>query len=91
MATITSTADLIPRGLAGYRKSIAAVVGLLGTVLAALQPLLPDGSDWARYVGIGIAVLGAVGVYLAKNDVEPVVVEDPPGLHEAPVDPVAGV
>lgn len=67
---ITSTKQLIPDGIAGYRKAISAVVGLLGTVLVAVQPSLPAGSDWARWVGIGIAVCGAVGVYLAANAVK---------------------
>ena len=66
-----STKQLIPDGIAKYRKAISAFVGLLGTVLVAVQPSLPVGSEWARWVGIGVAVCGAVGVYLAANAVKP--------------------
>lgn len=84
MATITSTADLIPAGrIAGYRKAFAGWLAALGALLAAVQPLLPEGSDWARYVGLALAVLGAIGVRQLKNDVEPVEVQDTPGKHEA--------
>lgn len=68
---ITSTAQLLPDGLAGYRKAVIAVVGLLGTVLAVLEPTLPAGSQWARWVGLGVAICSAVGVYLAPNAVKP--------------------
>lgn len=69
--TIRSTADLTPDGLAGYRKMFLAVVGLLGTILAAIQPLVLESEPWARWVGLGIAVCGAIGVLEVKNDVKP--------------------
>lgn len=77
---IRSTADLTPAGLAGYRKAFMSVVSLLGTVLAAIQPMVLEDSPWARWIGIGIAVCGAIGVVGVKNDVQPeeVVVPPPP-------------
>lgn len=68
---ITSTAQLIPDGLKGYSKAVAAFVSLLGTVLATIEPSLPAGSQWARWVGLAVAICGAVGVYLVPNAVKP--------------------
>jgi hypothetical protein len=83
---------LVPDGPAGYRKGIVGFVGFLGAVLAAIQPLLPPGSVWAAWVGGGVALCAAVGVYLVPNRMkvdsappaEPVVVDDEPGKHEGP-------
>ena len=75
---IESTADLTPDGFGGYRKAVAGFVALLGAILTAVQPMLPEGSDWARWVGLVIAACGAIGVFFAKNDVKPVAVQSSP-------------
>jgi hypothetical protein len=72
--TITSTADLVPDGWKGYLKAIVAFVGFLGALAAFIQPMLPEDSGWVRWCGIVVALAGWVGVYYAKNYVQPVVV-----------------
>lgn len=74
---IKSTADLVPRGLAGYSKGIASAAAALGAILAAVVPYVEPGSDWARWVGIGIAVCGVIATVMIPNPVEPVVVVPP--------------
>ncbi len=81
---VTSTSDLIPAGLAGYSKGISGFVGLLGAILASVQPFMVPDSEWARYVGLGIAVCGAIGVYLLANTVKPVTVVNGPAVDPAP-------
>lgn len=92
---IRSTADLTPDGILGYAKALSGLVALLGTVLAAVQPSLPQDSQWARWVGLGIAVCGAFGVWALKNDVKPetVVVPSDPllGVVSPPDDPAPGL
>lgn len=68
---IRSTADLVPDGILGYAKALSGFVSLLGAVLAVLQPSLPPDSEWARWVGLGVAVCGAFGVWALKNNVQP--------------------
>jgi len=74
---VKSTADLTPRGIAGYSKGISSAIAALGAILAAVVPYVEPGSEWARWVGIGIAVCGALGTVLIPNPVEPVVVVPP--------------
>lgn len=76
---VKSTADLTPRGLAGYSKGIASAAAALGAILAAVVPYVEPGSDWARWVGIGIAVLGVIATVAIPNPVEPVLVVPPGG------------
>lgn len=73
---VKSTADLTPAGLAGYAKSIGPIAGALGAILAAVVPYVEPGSDWARWVGIGIAVCGVIATIAIPNPVEPVTVVD---------------
>lgn len=72
--TVKPTAQVLtltPDGPAGYSKGIASVVGLVGAVLAALQDYLqdylPQGSEWARWVGIGISVCATLTVFFVPN------------------------
>lgn len=82
--TVTKTSQLTPDGIAGVSKAISGFVGLLGTVLVAIQPSFPPGSDWARWVGVGIAVCGAIGVYLVSNTFKPIQAHIPDPNVELP-------
>lgn len=84
---VTSTADLTPRGIAGYSKGIASAAALLGAILAAVVPYVDPGSDWARWVGIGIAVCGVIATVVIPNPVEPVQVVTPPDVIAGVVTP----
>lgn len=85
---IKSTADLTPDGLLGYAKGIAAFATLLGTALAAIVPYLNPDSHWAQWVGLTIAVCGAVATVAVPNKVKPVVVDPGPIIPPGPpVDP----
>lgn len=81
---ITSTADLEPDGLAGYAKWIVAGIGFLGALLAFIEPYFPEGSDWARWLGIAIALCGWLGTYLVANVFKPVVVAPAGPADEVP-------
>lgn len=70
---VTSTADLTPRGIAGYAKAVVNFCGLLGAGLAVIVPYLDPASVWARWVGGTIAVLAFIGGIAIPNAVEPVV------------------
>lgn len=62
---------------------LKAAVALATAGLIALQTALADGMTPNDWVTVGLAVLGAGGVYLARN--EPVeVIDDTPGDHAAP-------
>jgi hypothetical protein len=63
---IVSTSQLIPDGVAGYAKSIAALVA---AVLVAVAEFLPD--DWQKIVQAVIAVCGVVAVWGVPNAVRP--------------------
>jgi hypothetical protein len=91
---IVSTKQLIPAGLAGYAKAIAAFVSAL---LAAITPLAQFDDDVQRIIQITLAVLGVIAVYAVPNAVEPTPpapvlpadegdLEDEPGKHAADED-----
>lgn len=65
------------------RPYLKALVALGTAGLIALQTALADG--WMLHDGItvGLAVLGAAGVYLAQNE-PPLVYDDTPGDHALP-------
>lgn len=52
--------------IAGHRKAIAGFLSALGGVLAVIASHQEWGT-WAQYAGIGVAVLGAAGVYRVPN------------------------
>lgn len=72
--TVTSTADLVPDGVAGYAKSIAVFVGGLLAVLA--QFITED--PWRTWVTVGIAVCTYVATRQVPNKVKPLEVAVPP-------------
>lgn len=55
--------------LAQIRKTVAAVVAALGILLVSALDVFADwiSSDVAAWINTGIAVLGAVGVFLLRN------------------------
>lgn len=56
-----------------YRKTIAAVLGLLA--LAIAQGLVPD--EWLPYANGALAVATALGVYGVRNATTPVLQDGP--------------
>lgn len=52
--------------VAGHRKAIAGAVSAIGGILAFVASQQALGK-WAQYAGIGLAVLGAAGVYRVPN------------------------
>lgn len=70
---VTSTAQLTPKGVLGYAKGIAVVVGV---ALAALVEVV--GADWeyAAWLQLGILVCTAIATIVTPNPVEPVTVVD---------------
>lgn len=74
---IVPTAQLTYDGAAGYRKTIAAVLGTVLAFLTDAVDVVPE--DWKKWVQLAIGVLTAVLVYALPNAVKPT----PP----APVDP----
>lgn len=65
---IVSTKQLIPDGVAGYAKAIAAFVTML---VEAITPFIELDVDTARIVHIVVAVLGVLAVYGIPNAVKP--------------------
>lgn len=93
---VKSTADLTPRGIAGYAKGVVNFCGLLGAALAVVVPYLDPASVWARWVGGAIAILAFIGGVAIPNAVEPVVatpaspaqIQAVTGVVQPPGDPI---
>ena len=69
--------------VASHRKAIAGAVSAIGGILAFVASQQSLGK-WAQYAGVGLAVLGAAGVYRVPN-------AQPAAVHGVdPVTPAPG-
>lgn len=51
---------------AAHRKAVSGALAALGGILAVIAAHQEWG-QWAQYAGIGVAILGAAGVYQVRN------------------------
>ena len=64
--------------VASHRKAIAGAVSAIGGILAFVASQQSLGK-WAQYAGVGLAILGAAGVYRVPN----ATVSTEPATHPA--------